>query len=57
LALKAAQWCGVRLLATAHASNKTDLLCREVYKELSTSGIFKTLVVLRQDKSWYTERI
>ncbi len=57
MALKAAQWCGVRLLATAHASDKSDLMGREIYRDLATSGIFKTLVVLRQDKSWYTERM
>ena len=50
-------WCGVRLLATAHASSKQDLLSRAVYKPLVHSRIFDTLVILRTDKSWRAERM
>lgn len=56
-ALINAAWCGVRLLATAHAAGKEDLFRRHIYRPLVESGIFTTLIVLKQDKSWRTERI
>lgn len=56
-ALLQAGWCGVSLLATAHAADLSDLRSRPVYKPLVTSGLFKTAIILRRDKSWYTERI
>mgnify|MGYP003302520858 CR=1 FL=1 len=56
-ALINAAWCGVRLLATAHAGSKEDLLKRRVYRPLIESGIFTTLVILQRDKSWRMERI
>ena len=52
-----AGWCGVSLLATAHASSVSDLRSRPVYAPLIASGLFRTAVILRKDKSWYTERI
>lgn len=55
-ALIGAAWCGVKLLATAHASSLEDFLNRPVYAELSRRHIFDTIVVLHQDKSWHTER-
>ena len=56
-ALVKAGWCGVSLLATAHASCKEDLHARPVYKPLVKSHLFDTLVVLRPDKSWKAERM
>ena len=56
-ALIKAGWCGVSLLATAHASMLSDLRSRPVYRPLISSGLFETAVILRRDKSWYTERI
>lgn len=56
-ALIHAGWCGVSLLATAHASDKLDLYEREVYKPLTRSGLFKTLLILQPDKSWKAERM
>ena len=56
-ALIQAGWCGVQLLATAHAANREDLFHRPVYKPLLQSGLFDTLVVMRPDKSFDTERI
>lgn len=56
-ALCAAQWCGVRLIATAHAKNREDLLRREVYRPIVRSGCFDTLVILDRDKSWRRERM
>lgn len=56
-ALIQASWCGVDILATAHAKDKEEYYKRPVYKPLVESGIFQTLVILRQDKTWYTERV
>lgn len=57
VALQAAAWCGVRLLATAHAANTSDLQNRRIYRPLLQQRLFDTLVILRPDKSWYTERM
>ena len=56
-ALIHASWCGVQLLATAHARNKRDLSMRSVYRPLLENGLFDTLVILQQDKSWISERM
>jgi stage III sporulation protein AA len=56
-ALLNAGWCGVKLLATAHAGSKLDLLNRPIYKPLIESGIFDTLLTMRPDKSWIGERL
>ncbi len=56
-ALIQAAWSGVDLYATAHAAGKSDLYARPVYRELLEKGIFETLIVLRQDKSWKMERM
>ncbi len=50
-------WCGVSLLATAHAASREDFLARPVYKPLADSGLFTHLVVLRSDKTWTLERM
>lgn len=56
-ALIHAGWCGVRLLATAHAEDLTDLYARPVYKPIIQSGLFETVIVLQADKTWRIERI
>ncbi len=56
-ALLHAGWCGVRLLATAHASSAADLRRRTVYRPITDSGLFSHLLVLRKDKSWILERM
>lgn len=56
-ALKDALWCGVRLVATAHAASREDLLSRNVYRPIVESGCFEELIILRQDKSFYQERM
>lgn len=50
-------WCGVTLIATAHAANKRDLTEREVYKPLVNAGVFDTLITLNADKTWRAERM
>ena len=52
-----AGWCGVSILATAHAGSKDELINRPVYKPLLKSGIFTNLVIMHPDKTFYTERI
>jgi stage III sporulation protein AA len=56
-ALKKAAWCGVRLIATAHAANTAELRRRSVYDPLLQCGIFSHAVVLQKDKSFRTERL
>ncbi len=56
-ALIQAGWCGVSLLATAHATSVRDLKSRPVYQPLVACRLFDTAVVLRPDMSWFTERM
>ena len=55
-ALQTAAWCGVTLLATAHAASLGDFLHRPVYEPLVRKNLFDTLVILHPDKSWHLER-
>lgn len=52
-----AGWCGVNLLATAHAAGREDLLARPVYAPLVKNGLFDHLVIMLPDKSWRRERM
>ncbi len=56
-ALMSVGWCGVDLLATAHATDCADLLRRKVYRPLAESGLFERAIVLSRDKSWRVERM
>ena len=56
-ALLHAGWCGVRLLATAHAASVSDLMSRPVYQSIVKYGLFNAVVALNRDKSWRIERI
>lgn len=55
-AAEAAAGCGVRLLATAHAADRTELSRRPVYRRLLGLGIFNGVVVIenRCGKRSYT---
>lgn len=55
-ALMRGTWCGVDLIATAHASSLSDFLHREIYSPLVKQNIFSHIIVLRKDKSWFVER-
>lgn len=56
-ALLHAGWCGVQLLATAHAGSIADLLNRPIYRPIVEAKIFEKVIVMGQDKSWHIERI
>lgn len=56
-ALLEASWCGVDIIATAHASSIDDLVKRPVYKPLLNCGVFCGIVVMNVDKSWSFERM
>lgn len=56
-ALQHAGWCGVSLLATAHAANMRDLKSRPVYQALLQAHLFDRVIILQQDKSWTVERM
>ena len=56
-ALIRAGWCGVRILATAHAASIADLMQRSVYKPLISHGLFDHILVLGRDKCWREEKI
>lgn len=56
-ALVRAAWCGVRLLATAHASSARDLRERSVYRPLVRTGLFSRAVVLDHLRHWHLEEV
>lgn len=56
-ALIHAGWCGVRLLATAHAASVHDLKRRSLYRPLVDTKLFDHVIVLRRDKTWREERM
>lgn len=56
-ALIHASWCGVSLLAAAHAENLHDLMHRPVYAPLVSGGVFENIIVMQPDKSWRLERM
>ena len=57
VALQEAGWCGVSILATAHAYDTDDLLKRHVYRVLLEAGLFQKLVIMQKDKTWTVERM
>lgn len=51
-AMEQASYCGVCLLATAHASSVEDLENRLLYQQMMKKRIFRTIVLLRSDKTY-----
>lgn len=45
-------WCGVRMIATAHASSLEDLHRRQVYRPLVELKLFDHILVLNREKRW-----
>ena len=56
-ALQNAAWCGVRLIATAHAAATSDLHKRTLYEPLIRTNIFQNIFVMHKDKTLHVERI
>ena len=56
-ALVQAGWCGVRLVATAHAESISDLRNRPLYKPLMSANLFRHILVLSRDKTIHEERM
>lgn len=51
-ALEKAAWCGVRLLATAHAGNIQEFMERTIYRPIIEKKIFRRIISMNSDKSW-----
>ena len=56
-ALIQAGWCGVKLIATAHAWGIQDLHRRQIYQPLVQTKLFRHALVLHRDKSMTVERM
>ena len=56
-ALLHAGWCGVNLLATAHAGSRCDLESRPIYRPLLENKLFDMLLIIHKDKTWLGERL
>lgn len=56
-ALVQAMYCGVRLVATAHAASGEDLIHRSAYRPLLENGTFTHGIIMNRDKSWRLERM
>ncbi|MBQ7099576.1 MAG: Flp pilus assembly complex ATPase component TadA [Oscillospiraceae bacterium] len=52
-----AAWCGVELVATAHAGSLRDLQERQVYKPLLETGLFTAIAVLDKHQSWHIREV
>ncbi len=56
-ALVRAAWCGVDLLATAHAASVRDLRERTIYRPLVEAGLFSKAAVLDRERCWHMEEV
>lgn len=52
-AMEQISYCGVRLLATAHAKDLQELRARPLYRELLSLEIFKRFLVLQPDRQFF----
>ena len=50
-------YCGVRLLATAHADDIQDLYKRPLYRKMMQCNLFRTIICLRTDKSYVMQEV
>lgn len=55
--METCSYCGVRLLATAHASGTAELNSRPLYKRLLALQLFHQVFVLDETKQFYVERM
>lgn len=56
-ALIRAAWCGVALVATAHAGSIEDLRARRVYRPLLETGLFQRAAVLDRGQCWHIREV
>ena len=56
-AMEQISYCGVRLLATAHAKSRQELAARPLYRELLELGIFRRLLVLQPDRQFSVQEV
>ena len=54
-AIRQCSYCGVRLLATAHAESPDELARRPLYRALTELGVFDTYIWLDGQKHWRKE--
>lgn len=52
-AMEQISYCGVRLLATAHAKDLQEPRARPLYRELLSLEIFKRFLVLQPDRQFF----
>ena len=57
LALEKCSYCGVKLMATAHAESVDELHRRRLYRMLLETGVFRRALVLRADQQFAEEEI
>lgn len=57
VALLQAGWCGVKLLATAHAGSLDDLRHRPIYRPLMETRLFSNFIIMNPDNSYRLERV
>ena len=55
-AIRRASYCGVRFLATAHATDRRELESRPLYRALLQDGFFRMAAFLLPDRSVRIER-
>lgn len=56
-AMEQISYCGVHLLATAHAKDADELAARPLYRELLRLRLFQMLFVLRPDRSFTVQEV
>ncbi|MCQ2418952.1 MAG: AAA family ATPase [Clostridia bacterium] len=56
-AMSRASYCGVQLLASAHAYEKSDLYARPLYEGMMKQGIFRNLIVMDGRRNVTCERL
>ena len=56
-AMEQISYCGVHLLATAHAKDADELAARPLYRELLQLKLFQTFLVLRPDRSFTVQEV
>jgi len=57
LAIEQASYCGVKIIATAHADGVSDLKKRPLYQHMLKTGVFSSAAVLLPDRTYRIEEI